>query len=102
SHGARERVPFRVLAVQLLASLWREPIVAGAFALLGQFPRSGDPAVRLEPVQRGIERPRLDLQQVFGGPLNMFGNRVAVTRSRQQRTKDEEVERASEEFDARR
>ena len=45
-------------------------------------------------MERRIQRAGLDLQQVFRGPLNVFGDGVAVSGTGQQRAEDEEVERA--------
>lgn len=41
-----------------------------------------------------IQRTGLDLEHLFRGPLNVFGDSVAVRGSRKQRAEDEEVERA--------
>ena len=100
SHGAGEGLPFRLLGGQLLAPERREPIVPGALALVGELPGRRDPALRLQPVQRRIERAGLDLQQVFRGPLNVLGDGVAVGRSGEQRAQDQEVERALQELHA--
>ena len=94
SHGSRERVPFRLFADELPSPQCRDAVVAGAFTLLGQLPGGGDPAPGLEPIERGVERARFDLQQVFRGPLNVLGDGVAVTRSWQQRAQDQQIERA--------
>jgi hypothetical protein len=48
----------------------------------------------LEPVQRGIERPLLDAQQVAGHLLDSLGDRPAVHRLEGTRAQDQEIERA--------
>jgi hypothetical protein len=45
-------------------------------------------------METGIQRTGLDLEPLFRGPLNVFGDSVAVRGSRKQRAEDEEVERA--------
>ena len=49
-------------------------------------------------MERRIQRPGLDLEQVFGGPLNVFGDRVAVGGSGKQGAEDQEIERASQQL----
>ena len=49
-------------------------------------------------MERRVQGPGLDLQQVFRGPLDVFGDGVAVGGSGQQRAEDEEVERALQQF----
>ena len=46
-----------------------------------------------------VERTGLDLQQVFRGPLNVFGDRVAVTGACEQGAEDQQVERALQQPD---
>jgi hypothetical protein len=99
---AAERLPFRVFADQLLPPEWSKTIVTGAFALVGELPRGGDPSLRLEAMERRVQRAGLDLQEVFRGPLDVPRDCMAMARARQQGSKDEEVERALQEFDPRR
>src|SRR5580704_12787961 len=100
SHGAGERLPLRLFADQLFPPERREAIVAGALAFVGQLPGGRNPAPRLEPMDGRVQRTGLDLQQVFGGPLNVFCDGVPVTGSCQQRPEDQQVERALQELDA--
>ena len=53
-------------------------------------------------MERRVQRAGFDLQQVFGGPPNVFGDGVAVARSWQQGAQDQQIERAAQEIDARR
>src|SRR5581483_4139914 len=101
SHSAGEHLPFRLFGRELFAPLTREAIEPGALSLIRQLPRRGDPAFRLQPMKRRIQRPRLDLEQVFGGPLNVFSDRVPMGGSGKQGSKDQEVERASQKLDMR-
>jgi hypothetical protein len=41
-----------------------------------------------------VQRTGLDLKQVFRGPLNVFGDSVAVSRPSKKSAEDEEIERA--------
>jgi hypothetical protein len=45
-------------------------------------------------MEGGVQGTGLDLEQVFRGPPNMFGDGVAMGGSCKQRAQDEEVERA--------
>src|SRR5260370_33698979 len=49
-----------------------------------------------------VQRTGLDLEQVFRGPLNVFGDGVAVCGSGKQRAEDEEVECSLQELHTRR
>jgi hypothetical protein len=53
--------------------------------------------LRLEAVERRIERAGLD-PQVLGGLLDVLGDGVAVSRAVEQRAEDEQLERALEEL----
>ena len=48
-----------------------------------------------------VQRTGLDLEQVFRGPLNVFGDGMPVGGSCEQGAEDEEVERALQEFHTR-
>src|SRR5262249_32261286 len=74
----------------------RQAIVPGPFAFFGQLPRRSDPALCLQPMQRRVQRPGLDLEQIFRGSLNVFGDEVAVSRAGKKSTENEQVERALE------
>jgi hypothetical protein len=99
-HRTSKGLPFGLFGRQLLPALWRDAVVAGTFALVGPLPGRGDPALRLKPIQRGIQRAGLDLQQLFRRALNVLGDRVAVTRASQKGPQNEEIEGASQEIDA--
>ncbi len=87
-------------AASRLRPLRGEAIEAGALAFIGEIPGGGDPGFQFEAVERGVEGAGLDLEEVFGGALNVFGDGVPVGRSGEQGAEDEEVERALEEFQA--
>src|SRR5215831_8309260 len=99
-HGAGEGVPFRVLGRELLTPERRQAIEPRPLAFLGQVPRRSDPALRLQTMKRRIQRPRLDLEEVFRGALYMLGNRMPVREPDKQGTEDEQVERALQQLNA--
>ena len=71
--------------------LWCEPVEPGPLAFGRQIPGGGDPALRLQPVERRIQGPGLHLEEIFRGPLNVFRDRVAVGGSREECAEDQEI-----------
>ena len=51
-------------------------------------------------MERRIQRPGFDLEEVFGCTLNVLGNRVPVSGPGKQGAKDEQVERALQQLKA--
>ena len=76
----------------------RELVIPGALTFVGQLPRGCDPSLRLQAMETRIQRTGLDLEHLFGRPLNVFGDSVAMSGSCKQRAEDEEVERALQQF----
>ena len=70
--------------------------VLGLGALLSTLAKT-----QLQAMQRRVQRSRFDLEQVFRSPLDVLCDGVAVRRAGQQRAKDDEVEGALEQFQAR-
>jgi hypothetical protein len=52
-------------------------------------------------METGIQRTGLDLEPLFRGPLNVFGDSVAVGGPCKQCAEDEEVERSLQDFHTR-
>src|SRR5262249_34108456 len=77
-HGAGERVPLRSFGDELRAAFRREAVIARALALVRQLPGRLDQALLFQPIERRVERAGFDLQQIFGGALNVLRDRVAV------------------------
>ena len=75
-------LPLLGLLLQLAAALRREAVEARAAVVLGDRPVGIDPAAILEAVERGIERPLLDLQKGVGALLDQPRDGVAVRRRR--------------------
>ena len=72
--------------------------VAVVFRLL---PRAFDPPFLLEPHERRIERPLIELQRMVGDLLEPRRQRIRVLRPhRRQRAQNDQIERALEELDA--
>src|SRR4051812_22815637 len=94
SHGAGERLPFRLFGKELFPAERREAIVLGPFSLVGMLPGRRDPAFRLEAMHARIERTGFDLEQIFRRPLDMLRNRVSVHRAAEKGLKDQQIERA--------
>ncbi len=55
-------------------------------------PFPGYPAIALQSMERRVEGPVLDLQQIVSGPLYMLRDLMAVSRAEQESAKDQHVE----------
>jgi hypothetical protein len=53
-------------------------------------------AAARDPMERRIQGPGLNLEEVFRGPLNVFSDCVAVGRSGKKGPENQEIERASQ------
>src|SRR5687767_10170081 len=84
--------------MQALPAGRREPVHLRPAVVLRRLPLRADPALQLQPLQRRVERPELDVEPVAGAVANRAGDRVPVQRAEQERSKDEEVEHAVEGF----
>ena len=99
SRMARENVShLDCSAASCLRPFACEAIEAGPLAFGRQIPGGGDPAFRLQAMERRIQGPGLDLEKVFRGSLNVFRDRVAVGGSGEERAEDKEIERASQQL----
>ena len=103
-HDPSDRVyelgPPIALAGELRFSRGCEPVVLRALIRLAHAPFGLEPSALLEPVQRGIERAGLDLEQVVGLRADRLADAVSVLRSPDEGPKDEHVEGALEELEA--
>ena len=88
---AGDGVPFRLLGRELSAPKACEAIEPGPLASLGQFPGGSDPALRLQAMERRVQRPGLNLQHLFRGALDVLGDRGAVSGSGKQGAEDEQI-----------
>src|SRR6202043_1892398 len=62
------------------------------------FPLRHDPSLPLQPVERGIERAVLDLENVLCSPLDMLRDLMTVSRAKLQRSQDQHIQRALQQF----
>src|SRR3954466_6856993 len=87
-----------------LVPLGGEPLLAGggqrvearAAIVLGGAPFRCDPAVQQQALQGRVEGTLTDLQHLLRDDLEALGNAVAVQRARDERTQDQQVERAGQ------
>ena len=71
----------RQFALQLLAALGGQLVIAGPPVLGGLSPFPGNPALDEHTLQGRVERPFLHLQNVFGGLLDIVRDLEAVHRA---------------------
>src|ERR1041384_1464000 len=96
--GGGEPLPLIDFVLELLAPRLREGVELGLAARLVLLPLGLDEPLMLQPMERGIQRPLLDLQHVARRRLDALGNRPAVARLGGQRLQNEHVERALNEI----
>ena len=82
---AHEAVPSAGLGRELPTACRCQTVVARLAIVLGRAPERGDPAAVLEPMQRGVERAVLDLQNVFRTLADDVRDGVPVRRPGDQR-----------------
>lgn len=93
----RHPLPLRLFDRELSSSLGREPVILEfAIAIGSNFPLGNDPFFSLQPVQRGVERTVLHLQEIIGGPLNVFADFVAVSWAKKKSSQNEHVQSSLE------
>src|SRR5258706_10881665 len=73
--------PALALELELAAALRRDGVDAGRAVALGQAPPALEQAVLGHAVQRRIERPLLDPEQLVRPALDVLGDGVAVQRA---------------------
>src|SRR5439155_12463185 len=96
-HGLRETLPALPLLAELLAARARQFVEAGPSVVLRGAPLRPDPTLRLQAIERGIERALVDLQDVLGELLNPLGDPPAVHGRREQGLQDKDIEGPLEE-----
>src|SRR5262245_5154241 len=79
-HCASEPVPLACLFDELFAPGRSQPIISRPPIVLRGAPKRCYPAPVFKPVQRGIERAVLDLENILGAVFDNVGNRVTVCR----------------------
>lgn len=99
-HRSGERFPFRVLGGKLFPPGGRQLVKFGPLSFVRYLPGGSDPSLSLQPVERRVKRAGLYLQQILGGSLNVFRDRVPVLRSGPQSLQNKEIKRALQHFHA--
>jgi hypothetical protein len=96
--GVDEAAPLRGLHGEPLAPGLREAVELHAPLGLREPPLGLDPAVPLQPVERRVERPLLDAEDVGAHPLDPPGDGVPVSGPPGERLEDQRVEGAVEQL----
>jgi len=81
----------------MAASFASETVGLDAPSLRRHLPLPFDPAVLLQPVQRGKQRSRLDVKRSSRCLEDAFGDSSAVERLQFERPQDEQIERTLDE-----
>ena len=76
----------------------RQPVIAGAAIVRGLAPLGIHEPLNLQPLQRRVERPFLDVKHLARHGLDMLRDPVPVHHADRQRLEDQHVERARQEF----
>jgi hypothetical protein len=94
-----EPFPQRGFLLELFLPGLCKGVVLRAAVLLGHAPLRLDPPLIFEALQRRVERPLLDQQDVARQLTDTARDRPAVQRFEGQRLEDQQVERALDEVD---
>ena len=97
-HGVGHPGPVLALFDELALAVAREPVVLGLTVVLRRVPFRIDPALLLQAMERRVERPLVDPQDVARDLLDALRDAPAVHRLERQRLQDEHVERALQEI----
>jgi hypothetical protein len=99
-HGGCDLAPSAGFLGQVLAAFGRQGVKPRLTIVRGDAPFGGDPLLRFQPLQGGIERAVIYQEDVFGVQLNGVGDALAVLGSEDEDTQDQEVERPLQQSDA--
>jgi hypothetical protein len=77
-HRLDQAFPAGMFGKQLLLAGMCEAVGLGPLAILRDLPFRGDPAFAFQPVQRGVERTCIDLQDIAGISANRLADRIAM------------------------
>ena len=78
----------------MLTALWRERVELCVAAGLRGLPFRLQPAAILQAVERRVERPLLELEELAGDLPHPLGDGVAMNRPQRHHLQDEHVERS--------
>src|SRR6266446_592808 len=94
SDGGREPPPARTLFDKLFSPSLGQGIEPGFPVICRSAPASGNPPLRLQPLEGGIESAMFDQQRIFRRLLNCPRDTLPVLRAEYQGAQDEQVQRA--------
>src|SRR4051794_9330921 len=92
-HRPGKRLPLRMLGSKFSTAAWGQTIDPRAFSLVRRLPRGRDPTLGLQPMKCRIQRTCFDLEQVFGGSLDMLRDGVTVRGTSLKGAQNEQLER---------
>jgi hypothetical protein len=80
---------------KLLSPLFGKPVVLEfPIPIWSHFPFRADPSPSFQPVQRGIKRAVLHLEEIIRGPLYVLPDLVAMSRTVKKSSQDQHVKGA--------
>ena len=85
--------PISIAPPSVVSPRPRQTVNLSALSFIRNLPLRTDPSLRLQPVQRRIERSRLNLQHILRRALDIFRNRMSVRRTNAERLKNQQIER---------
>ncbi len=91
--GVDDLLPSVLLANQLLPAGGSQAVELSALVALCLLPFGGYPTLFFQPMERGVERPGLNLQDLARAPMNGLADSVAVLRPPLQGLENEHVQR---------
>src|SRR5689334_24179163 len=98
--GPGERAPLAALFEQLFAALGSERVKPRLAIVRRDAPLRRNPALRLQPLQRRIQRAVLDQQHVFGLFLDNARDALPMLWAKHQRAQNQQIEGALQESDS--
>src|ERR1700722_768486 len=92
--GVRHPLPLGFLGDKMFFAGRSEPVILELPLLVTPrvFPFRRDQTFALQAMKSGIERAVLHLQDIFGGPLDVLCNLMAVRGSKEERAEDQHVQ----------
>ncbi|SPE38512.1 hypothetical protein SBA3_290043 [Candidatus Sulfopaludibacter sp. SbA3] len=92
-------LPAGGLRCQLLAALSRQAVILRLAVVFGGSPERGDPPAVIQAMQRRIEGAVLNLQHLFGTPLDRVSDRLSMSGTQDQGPEDQHVQGSLDHFE---